>query len=424
MTEPPLGNTESPLYLAERILSLTKEVTSHLDELSCPTPNFSTRSSSPPLTSTYESLRISLNTVAADLLRLINGPQNHFRTLFCTHYDLAAYQVALEFNFFELVPLEGGIAVADLAKKAQIQEDRVEMVMRFLATQKVFKESTIGFFEHTNASAVIAKEPLLKDAFSMQMDEMFRAASETSRSIQEQPYKFDSANSPFATRHMLSAYEYYEANREKGARFARAMAGVTQLDRQVSELRDEFPWETLGDGTLVDIGGGSGHIAVYLAKNFPRLKCVVQDISPLMLAEGETQLETSLKGRVSFQTHDFFQPQPLVANAYLIRQIAHNWNNDDAIRLFSAFIPALECSPPGTPLLINDTILPELGEKTAYEEHQLRQLDIAMWVVLGAKQRSEQQFAALLKEADPRLRIMKVHSKGSMGLMEVHLVKE
>lgn len=116
------------------------------------------------------------------------------------------------------------------------------------------------------------------------MDEMFRAASETSSSLQASPYKFDGLNSPFATRHKLPAYEYYKANPEKGARFARAMAGVTRrkrqlqrhlkaysltmhaVDRQLVEVRDEFPWDTIGDGTLVDVGGGSGHIAISLAK--------------------------------------------------------------------------------------------------------------------------------------------------------------
>lgn len=63
---------------------------------------------------------------------------------------------------------------------------------------------------------------------SIRMDEMFRAASDTAQSLLQQPHKFDSANSPFATRHKLSAYQYYERNPEKGARFARAMAGVTQ----------------------------------------------------------------------------------------------------------------------------------------------------------------------------------------------------
>lgn len=159
---------ESPLHLAESILSLTRDLTTHMAELSIPPPNFSTSSSSPPATSTYEKLRVQLNTVTADLLRLINGPKKQIRTLLCTHYDLAAYQAALEFRFYELVPLDGGISISDLAEKAQIQEDRVEMIMRFLATQRFFVESSKGHFEHTHASAVLAKEPLLRDAFAMQ----------------------------------------------------------------------------------------------------------------------------------------------------------------------------------------------------------------------------------------------------------------
>jgi methylase of polypeptide subunit release factors len=38
------------------------------------------------------------------------------------------------------------------------------------------------------------------------------------------------------------------------------------VDRQISELRDTFPWELLGNGKVVDIGGGSGHISIELAR--------------------------------------------------------------------------------------------------------------------------------------------------------------
>ena len=155
---------ESPLQLAESILSLTQSLVRH----SYPLPNFSASSPQPPLTSTYESIRFAVNTAALDLLRLINGPKSTFRTLFTTHYDLAAYQVALEFKFFELVPLEGEILIGDLSIRTGVAEDRVRSVMRILATQRVFKECAKDVFEHTSASAMVAREPLLRDAFLMQ----------------------------------------------------------------------------------------------------------------------------------------------------------------------------------------------------------------------------------------------------------------
>lgn len=45
---------------------------------------------------------------------------------------------------------------------------------------------------------------------------------------------------------------------------------MSVVDRQVAELRDSYPWAGLKDGTVVDIGGGSGHISIALAKvRFP-----------------------------------------------------------------------------------------------------------------------------------------------------------
>jgi ribosomal protein L11 methylase PrmA len=31
-------------------------------------------------------------------------------------------------------------------------------------------------------------------------------------------------------------------------------------------MRDSYQWESLKDGTVVDVGGGSGHVSMALAK--------------------------------------------------------------------------------------------------------------------------------------------------------------
>jgi hypothetical protein len=426
MTETTSYADVNPLQLATSILSSTTSLVDHLSSLTHSLPSFSPSSSLPPTTKEYDALRVAINNSALDLLRLVNGPAISFRTQFCTHYDLAAYQIALEFDFFTHVPLDGPLSTIDLAKKAGIEVDKVSRTMKFMATQRVFKEITlqggIEAWEHTLASAVQARDSDLRDASLMQLDEMFRAASETSTVVRSHPFKGDSVHSPFYTKHGLTAYEYYAKYPAKGGRFARAMAGVTSLDRQTSELRDEYPWGSLAAGSVVDVGGGSGHISISLARDFPHLNFIVQDVSPIMLAQGQALLTPDVKSRITFMQHDFFTPQPVApAAAFLVRQITHNWNDGECIKLLQGFVPALEKSPPGTPLLINDTVLPELGEKTAYEEYGLRQLDIAMFVVLGAKQRSENEFRRLLEQADPRFELVKIHSKGSMGLLEIVL---
>jgi len=141
-----------------------------------------------------------------------------------------------------------------------------------------------------------------------------------------------------------------------------------------------------------------------------------------MLGQGQKLLTDDIRGRVSFAKASFFEPQPYKgAAAYLIRQCAHNWADHDVVTMFRSVVPGLEGSAPDTPLLINDIVLPEPGTVPRYWEREMRQADMVMMVSFGAKQRTKAEFDALLKEADPRYEIRKVHDRGALGLLEVYL---
>jgi hypothetical protein len=89
--------------------------------------------------------------------------------------------------------------------------------------------------------------------------------------------------------------------------------------------------------------------------------------------------------------------------------------------MFKSVVPGLESSPPETPLLINDVILPEPGTVSRIWEREMRQADMVMLVSYGAKQRTRAEFESLLKEADTRYEIRKVHDSGALGVLEVYL---
>ena len=139
-------------------------------------------------------------------------------------------------------------------------------------------------------------------------------------------------------------------------------------------------------------------------KEFPALLFIVQDISTKMMGHETDQSE--LNGRIIFTKHDYFEPQPVHdASVYFIRQCIHNWDDANASKILKAFVPALERCRAGTPLLINDTILPKPGSIPRSEERGLRQLDIAMLLQLGAKQRNIEDFRKILKQADERYQV-------------------
>ena len=142
-----------------------------------------------------------------------------------------------------------------------------------------------------------------------------------------------------------------------------------------------------------------------------------------MLAQGQRLLSDDVRDRISFTRANFFEPQQYKgASAYLIRQCTHNWADHDVVTMLKAIVPGLEGSAPGTPLLINDMIIPETGTKVdRIWERERRQADMVMLVCYGAKQRTVSEFNALLHEADPRYKIRQVHEQGALGLLDVYL---
>ena len=154
-------------------------------ETSLPERNHSASASTVPDTPNYEVLRTSLNDAAHDLLRLVNGPKNYLRSLFFSHYGLAALNVALKFKFFDHLPLplslespdcELGIetgkaaSIAEIAANSGLDENLTGRALRLLAAKCIFEEvyGSSGSFRHTAASALIANDPDFNAMGSMQ----------------------------------------------------------------------------------------------------------------------------------------------------------------------------------------------------------------------------------------------------------------
>lgn len=143
------------LALAEDITQKTKDITEYLQANGYPQPTLSADSVAHPETVEYVVLYGKLKRSLEDLKYLVEGPKRHFRELCCQGYELAAIQVALEFNFFEIVPLEGQISIEDLAEKAGVDLDRTNRIVRLLVTEFIFQEPTLGYIAHSPSSYLL-----------------------------------------------------------------------------------------------------------------------------------------------------------------------------------------------------------------------------------------------------------------------------
>lgn len=141
--------------LAEGILEQAKAMTQYFETNNLAAPTFAPGSSQPPATDEYLKLQSSLRTSLEDLQRLVEGPRRYLRSTATMGYDIAALQIALDFNFFTLVPAEGDISLEDLAQKGGLDLDRTSRVVRLLITHRYFEEKRPGFISHSASSFVM-----------------------------------------------------------------------------------------------------------------------------------------------------------------------------------------------------------------------------------------------------------------------------
>lgn len=260
------GESTSILALAQNILDLTQDMTKYFQANNLVAPTFSLDSQDPPDTPEYRRIHANLKTSLEDLSRLIDGPRKWLRAFCCSGYDLGALQVALDFEFFQLVPAHGEIKLEDLAEKAGLDADRTGRVVRQLMTYRIFEELRPRFISHSSTSLAMQQDDQLRSVVHYSLDEMLKAAADCNISLKANPYEAHQNQNPFVTRHGVGIFEFYKNDPEKARRFAKAMAGLRKMDRHLDYLlKDGFDWSAI-NGTVVDCGGGNGHISRTLAE--------------------------------------------------------------------------------------------------------------------------------------------------------------
>ena len=132
-------------------------------------------------------------------------------------------------------------------------------------------------------------------------------------------------------------------------------------------------------------------------------------------------LPADVASRLTFQAHDFTQPQPVRgADAYLLRMILHDWPDDEAAKILRNIVAAMD-DKANSRLLIMDTVLPVPGSVPVSVERIVRVRDLTMIQAFNSKERDLDDWKDLLAAADPKLQLVNVVQPfdSAMSVLEV-----
>jgi hypothetical protein len=188
------------------------------------------------------------------------------------------------------------------------------------------------------------------------------------------------------------------ANSQGYAVFSEAMVQLTRhLAGAVAESYDFS-----GIRTIVDVGGGYGALLPPILAANPEMRGTVVDLPPCR--EGALRLfeKTHIAGRCEFVAQDIFESVPAGADAYIIKSVIHDWDDERSVAILRNCRAAMGGS---SRVLVVEVIVPD-RPGTSPLDHMIAGTDLNMLVVTGGRERTEAEYRALLEAA--RLRVTRV----------------
>lgn len=147
-----------------------------------------------------------------------------------------------------------------------------------------------------------------------------------------------------------------------------------------------------GIRTLVDVGGGRGHLTAAILRANPQVRATLFELAQVLPAAEAAFESWGLTDRCEFVAGDFFASVPAGADAYLLGSVVHNWDDNDALRVLGTVRAAV---PEHGRVLLVEMVLPDDDEP-----HFGKDLDIRMLSIFGqGRERSRSEYTVLLEKA-------------------------
>jgi hypothetical protein len=283
--------------------------------------------------------------------------------------------------------LSGGPLDADeLAKRSKTHAPSLRRVLRLLVTADVLTENDKGRFALTAIG-----DCLRADVPGSMRAPALLFGGITERAWGELLYSVETGEPAFRQVFGKDSFAYLADHPEEAANFEAAMGAFTAPTAAVVAAAYDFA----DVRRVVDVGGGNGALLIAILKAHPSLKGTLFDLPQVIERARPRLIELGLADRCEGVGGDFLADVPGGGDAYLLKHVIHDWDDDRAAAILRNCRRAMT---PAAKLLIVEGVYPPCIDQSEASRRAAAN-DVNMLVCTGGRQRSESEFRSLFGAA-------------------------
>jgi O-methyltransferase domain len=310
----------------------------------------------------------------------ISPSMQMMRSLWPAAMTVQAIHVAAKLGLADLVA-DGPRTVTELAADVGAHGPSLGRFLRALTSLGIFAEDPDGRYRQTALSETLrADHPESIRRWAMMLGARFVWAPSG-----ELDLTIRTGHPAFERLYGAQFFKHLAEHQEDAAVFDAAMSSVPAWIAAVVAAYDFARFER-----IVDVGGGHGALIVGILSANPRVRGVLQDL-PGVVAGASAAREGAMVDRCEIVGGDFFESVPSGADAYLLKGIIHDWNDEAAVKILKNCRRAIRAG--GTLLLLETVLIPPSSDPAS------ALMDLLMMVLTGGRERTEAEFRSLLGEA-------------------------
>jgi hypothetical protein len=292
--------------------------------------------------------------------------------------------------------VDGPKSAPELATATNTNTDSLFRLLRALSSIGIFEQRPDGSFALNDLASTLRSDihgSLRATAVSELNPAHYDAWGDLGFSIETGGIAFDK-------RFGMPVWEYHARNADEHMWFQRSMSGIGgQFAPAIIRAYDFSPFRRIGD-----IGGGNGSLLAAVLHANPAARGIVQDLPEVIDGTRKALADAGVADRAAVYPASFFDVVVPGCDLYMMRWIIHDWEDAKALAILKNVRAAMAGN---SRLVLAETIVTD-GPESMFPKF----MDLNMMVMVGGKERTVEEFRALLAQAG--LELTQVVQTGTM----------